>query len=369
MIDHLRKEHRADVSEEQIPLTLTLSEQPIGDDTIVGCPLCPAELAMVRLLHHIAEHLDEISIFVLPRLDEESEEDRYSSLAGDSRTNSEPASKPGADVLDPETQTLGAGTIHTTDHDSEDPGIALLDNTEDWTRVFNSVPSSTLTVKPDPILLSLENHQNKDTQAEKLSSVEDPGHFTTTSQLVSFINGNIVECDFRGEVQEFLPRPALNKATTIDVIRTIVSEDSESFFDQKEQETFVHEVFERCRKIFITCVFGELPMTVIKALMVHGLSDAEFPLCTEDCPSQIVNRQFRLHFIRNQKIFHAAYFEFGTNQVLDDKFTVPIDFEISFANVLADGVFDYVFKIQIHPDQRSFSNVSYSKSPNLILSH
>lgn len=66
MAQHLCIDHQEQFTDEQIPLVLTLSESSLNDDVIESCPLCPVRLSLVRLHAHIAEHLEQISLFVLP---------------------------------------------------------------------------------------------------------------------------------------------------------------------------------------------------------------------------------------------------------------------------------------------------------------
>ena len=43
-----------------------MSERQVDEETILPCPLCPDELYLKRLQTHVAEHLEEISLFVIP---------------------------------------------------------------------------------------------------------------------------------------------------------------------------------------------------------------------------------------------------------------------------------------------------------------
>ena len=63
---HLREMHSQDFTKRQLPVLLDMCERPIDEDEIVKCPLCPTSLALPKLQVHLASHLEEIALFVLP---------------------------------------------------------------------------------------------------------------------------------------------------------------------------------------------------------------------------------------------------------------------------------------------------------------
>ena len=72
----------ASTSQDQLPLLIEMSERTMDDMTIVRCPLCPDERRLMTLHNHIAEHLEEISLFVLPTNIEENNQDGDNSEQG-----------------------------------------------------------------------------------------------------------------------------------------------------------------------------------------------------------------------------------------------------------------------------------------------
>ena len=74
MIEHLHSAHSSSPPQHQLPMLIEMSERPIDEDEILPCPLCPSEMYLSRLQPHLAEHLETISLFVLPNEVEESED-------------------------------------------------------------------------------------------------------------------------------------------------------------------------------------------------------------------------------------------------------------------------------------------------------
>ncbi|KAJ4006471.1 hypothetical protein NW766_010562 [Fusarium irregulare] len=73
MANHLRKSHSESVAT-QLPVLLEMSERPLDDDYRIKCVLCPSQVSLNRLLEHLAQHMEEIALFVLPSLSDEDED-------------------------------------------------------------------------------------------------------------------------------------------------------------------------------------------------------------------------------------------------------------------------------------------------------
>jgi len=93
MVDHLRHKHSGSWTHSQLNVVLEVCEAPLDEARIVACPMCPNELYLSRLLTHLAKHMEEISLFVLPSVSE-GEEDVGSHAIRGSRTMSLPFSIP-----------------------------------------------------------------------------------------------------------------------------------------------------------------------------------------------------------------------------------------------------------------------------------
>lgn len=75
MENHLWQEHADSVNSRQIPVFLDMCERPIDLTTKTSCSFCPEEMDLSKLLNHLAEHLEELSLFVLPiQVTEDDEE-------------------------------------------------------------------------------------------------------------------------------------------------------------------------------------------------------------------------------------------------------------------------------------------------------
>ena len=62
----MRDRHPESFSELQLPVIIDLCERPADPNESAICPLCPAEMALLKLQVHLASHLEELSLFVLP---------------------------------------------------------------------------------------------------------------------------------------------------------------------------------------------------------------------------------------------------------------------------------------------------------------
>ncbi|KZM23618.1 uncharacterized protein EKO05_0007461 [Ascochyta rabiei] len=176
------------------------------------------------------------------------------------------------------------------------------------------------------------------------------------AEVLDYMDEHMATTEFRGETQKFLPNPNFDIVTSERVIRNLVSKDRQLYIGELENEEFVHRVRREGRKMFATCIFGEFPLTCLKALFEDGLSDAKFPFEEKDCPGQIKKRKFCGSFIGNQKLFNPAYLHTNSEQKWDGRVTKPIEYSESKSALLGQGAFGDVYEIRIHPSQRSFSS-------------
>jgi hypothetical protein len=63
---HMREKHPETFTELQLPFIIDLCERPADLSENSLCPLCPAEMTLSKLQVHLATHLEELSLFVLP---------------------------------------------------------------------------------------------------------------------------------------------------------------------------------------------------------------------------------------------------------------------------------------------------------------
>lgn len=181
MAGHLLNDHSADITEEQLPLLLTLSERPVDEDAIFGCPLCPDELYLNRLDAHIAEHLEEISLFALPTGEDENMGLSESSIASNQvEKDSGDRVHQGRDfnsvtiiednfdlppaIFDDEIQSKDTPLqILGSSSGSEIAVPAALESDERWAGVFQKVKPHLPQPDNDPLLLEWRAHQESPT--------------------------------------------------------------------------------------------------------------------------------------------------------------------------------------------------------------
>jgi hypothetical protein len=66
MEKHMREVHAGTFTERQLPILLDICEQPSQLDEKTDCPLCPGVFTIDQLQSHLASHLEELALFVLP---------------------------------------------------------------------------------------------------------------------------------------------------------------------------------------------------------------------------------------------------------------------------------------------------------------
>lgn len=77
---HIGKHHSRSVTDSQLQVMTDMCERPIDELEGVTCPICSLHPIILHSLHdHIAEHLEEIALFVLPILSEEDDGDSTNS--------------------------------------------------------------------------------------------------------------------------------------------------------------------------------------------------------------------------------------------------------------------------------------------------
>lgn len=69
---HMRKEHSSTFTELQLPILIDMCERPEKPSQPTDCPLCPKNLPLSTLEAHIASHLEELALFVIPVVTDDS---------------------------------------------------------------------------------------------------------------------------------------------------------------------------------------------------------------------------------------------------------------------------------------------------------
>lgn len=81
MASHIRLVHGQLWDERQLPAVLEASERPIESGHQQACPLCDSELPLSALMAHVAGHMEELALFVLPAGDEDVPESPSEALS------------------------------------------------------------------------------------------------------------------------------------------------------------------------------------------------------------------------------------------------------------------------------------------------
>lgn len=66
MIHHLTTEHSSIVNERQVSTYADLCEREIDDSDMNACPICLDDMSLAELYDHLATHMEELALFVLP---------------------------------------------------------------------------------------------------------------------------------------------------------------------------------------------------------------------------------------------------------------------------------------------------------------
>lgn len=364
----MHAKHPGRVNHGQLSFLLTLSERPVDDESIDRCPLCPMTLSLPRLYAHIAQHLEHLSLFVLFSYVEDGDTQNGSNAsdqAQDHRSDklgsfSELSDTAGQHEISFSGSYLdrSAADFLESDHISE--------NTPDWADLLSGTPTILSSDRDDPILFHLQKTQYGQAEAKTISDTEpgiqlhgeDSSEFYTISEIRSFIDKHMVSVSFDGQVQQFLPRLALERVTTFETIRrilfeTMITESSKELWD------LASRIHNTGQKIFAAWSYE--PSPPLNRLM-ELYSDDDFPFSRESLPFDCTTE-----FLETQQHFNVAYFEPGSFQKLDDRWTIPINFDPScrISGTAVNGLYD----IFIDPGQHSLPLVSYRTKHTRRLAH
>lgn len=183
----------------------------------------------------------------------------------------------------------------------------------------------------------------------------------TAVDVLGFIEDHTARTMFRGETQEFLPKPFFDIITSETVVRRLISADDSLELDEKEARAFARQIVCDGPKMYATCILGELPLNCVKALFAIGLTDEKFPFEEKDF---LTHRKFQSgfflrRFMKNQMLFNPAFISPNSDLSWDNRIAKPINFQVNDESIFGMGAFENVYKIQLHPGQHSLSSVSY----------
>lgn len=325
-------------------------------------------LSLPRLYAHIAQHLEHLSLFVLFSYVEDGDTQNGSNASDQAQNRLSDRSVGFSELSD----TAGQHEIDLSGSYLDRSAADFLEsdptseNTPDWADLLTGTPAILSSDRNDPILLHLQKNQYGQTEAKTISDTEagtrlHVGYSSeayTITQMRSFIDKHMVSVSFDGQVQTFLPGLALERVTTLETIRRILSKNmrGESFEELRRIASKIHSTG---RKIFATWSYG--PSPPLKRL-IELYSDYNFPFSRENPPFNDFNE-----FLERQKHFNVAFFQPGSFQRLDDRWTIPIDFDPScrISGTTMNGLYD----IFIDPGQHSLPLVSHRAKHTRLLAH
>lgn len=371
---HIRAAHQELSFEHQSPLLLNLSERPVSLETIDQCPLCPTKLPLTDLYSHVAQHLEQLSLFILRPQDSDTEEpgensedsnrayDDHSRLWNDLSTHSSSVDTRPEDTNDSNDDIL-SGDVDLAFEEFPDRVNDLLQDSREWETILSHTRPSMQPAQVDPLLRKLREQQLHRTK-HRSTPIDKADVDIIDKYLAGLVNlGNIWdlmdECmfvtNFQGQLMKFLPQTKFDLFSSRDMIMQITSRDADLHLSSDGMNEFVQKIFDGCRKMFITSIYSELSMSFLLELVEEGLTDSGYPFCKDDAsPSQRYSRKFHHSFLRNQKCFNPIFFDLGTFQLLSWDAIIPIETYKGYQSGFEVSNHE---KVEIHKDQHSFPQV------------
>jgi hypothetical protein len=92
MVHHLLTEHSSIISERQVSAHADMCERGVNETESSSCLVCREGMSTARLHHHLATHMEELALFVLPLIPDDSGDEYIQELIED---NSQPDSSTG----------------------------------------------------------------------------------------------------------------------------------------------------------------------------------------------------------------------------------------------------------------------------------
>ena len=64
--EHIRRNHQANITDRELAVLLDISERPSDEASYDRCPFCHGTMSIMKLLDHMARHMEELALFSLP---------------------------------------------------------------------------------------------------------------------------------------------------------------------------------------------------------------------------------------------------------------------------------------------------------------
>jgi hypothetical protein len=83
MVHHLLTKHSSTISERQVSTHADMCEREVNETESDFCLICREGMPTSRLYHHLATHMEELALFVLPLIPDDSEDEHIQELIED----------------------------------------------------------------------------------------------------------------------------------------------------------------------------------------------------------------------------------------------------------------------------------------------
>lgn len=176
LVRHLRDSHSGNWTDRQLSVILEMSERPMDESVILPCSLCKSQLSLAKLLDHLAAHMEEIALFVLPNNSEPGDETNSNDAmrtdtqnGSENREPSQLSSLVFSDVAQSPISPLPASTPSDgTDAEVEDREPSLRSDLE----------SSDIAQISNPPLPAATDSDGAESAVDELPSPQSPHHLS-----------------------------------------------------------------------------------------------------------------------------------------------------------------------------------------------
>lgn len=80
MSSHIKQSHAQSFEQSQLPVLLEICERPMDETNLQTCPFCRQKDLVKKLMEHVAGHLEELALFVLPSGESEPRDEESSGM-------------------------------------------------------------------------------------------------------------------------------------------------------------------------------------------------------------------------------------------------------------------------------------------------
>ena len=88
MANHLKTSHQKASNQQELSVPMEICDRPLDAEAVTGCPFCPLELTLTKLMEHLASHMEDLALFALPRLQNDDDSMNWNEDSSDSNVSS-----------------------------------------------------------------------------------------------------------------------------------------------------------------------------------------------------------------------------------------------------------------------------------------